>query len=107
MCGDGLRSFMENHMRIKEFRRHLAHRALPVPEPARSPESEVFVAYCQLREHGVTYSRVHLRRLIEQRHFPRPCLLSANRIAWKLSDLAAWKVSRPQPPHQENEVEVA
>jgi predicted DNA-binding transcriptional regulator AlpA len=82
-------------MRDDEYRRRLTYHDVPRRELARSPEAEIFVSYGQLRDHGVMFSRVHLRRLIEQEQFPRPLLLSANRIAWRISDLATWKASRP------------
>jgi predicted DNA-binding transcriptional regulator AlpA len=94
-------------MRAKEFQRQLTHHAIPPTYSARSAESEIFIAFDQLRDHGVTYSRVHLRRLIEQGQFPRPLLLSANRIAWRISDLANWKSSRLPTPRSKVPPEVA
>ena len=82
-------------MRIAEYQRQLVNHAEPRGVLARSAENEIFVSYDQLRNHGVTFSRVHLRRLIELGQFPRPHLLSANRIAWRISELAAWKAARP------------
>jgi predicted DNA-binding transcriptional regulator AlpA len=58
----------------------------------------VFVPFSQLAKHGADYSRVHLRRLIERELFPPPIQLSPNRIAWRLSDLARWKATRPVAP---------
>jgi predicted DNA-binding transcriptional regulator AlpA len=82
-------------MRTSEFRAQLLASEAPPGTPARSPETEVFVPYGALAEHGIGYCRVHLRRLVSRGLFPRPVMLSANRIAWRLSDLAAWKASRP------------
>lgn len=62
----------------------------------RSAEDEMFVPYKSLKpEHGIEYSRVHIRRMIQDRRFPAPVQLSPNRLAWRLSDLATWKASRP------------
>ena len=94
-------------MRAEEFQRRLMHRGVPPAAQTRSPESEIFVGYDQLRDHGVPYSRVHLRRLIEQGHFPRPHILSPNRIAWRISDLAVWKASRPHACKNGPQMEVA
>src|SRR5690242_19703570 len=91
----GSKNHLEDPMREIEYQRQLMYHDVPRRELARSPEAEIFVAYSQLREHGVTFSRVHLRQLIELGQFPRPHLLSANRIAWRISDLATWKASRP------------
>lgn len=67
--------------------------------PRRSAEDEIFVPYKSLKpEHGIEYSRVHLRRMIDRQLFPVPVLLSPNRVAWRLSDLGAWKASRPVAP---------
>jgi hypothetical protein len=86
-------------MHTTEFREHLADMEAPRTGPPRSADDEVFITYCQLPEHGVPiYSRVHTRRLIARGLFPRPVMLSPNRIAWRKSDLAAWKASRPKAP---------
>ncbi|GEM_PF-5332682 len=84
-------------MRTREFKSLSAPTTSPKPAP-RSPGDEIFVTYPQLPCHGVKYARVHLRRLISRGLFPRPIMLSPNRIAWKLSDIEAWKATRPQAP---------
>jgi predicted DNA-binding transcriptional regulator AlpA len=87
-------------MRIDEFRR-LSSGVAPVAFAETSPSpagGEVFVAYPELAEHGINYSRVHLRRLITRGLFPSAVMLSPNRIAWRLSDLDRWKASRPTAP---------
>ena len=86
-------------MRTAEFREHLGDIEAPCTGLPRSAGDEVFITYCQLPEHGVpNYSRVHTRRLIARGLFPRPVMLSPNRIAWRRSDLVAWKASRPKAP---------
>lgn len=86
-------------MRTAEFREHLGDIEAPRTGLPRSADDEVFITYYQLPEHGVpNYSRVHTRRLIARGLFPRPVMLSPNRIAWRLSDLEAWKASRPTAP---------
>lgn len=58
-------------------------------------EEDVFVSYAGLKDQiGTQYSRVHLRRLIARGLFPRPVHLSPNRIAWRRSELRAWKATR-------------
>ena len=55
-----------------------------------------FVTYPDLaRQHGITYTREHINRLINRGEFPASVQLSANRIAWRLADIEAWKASRP------------
>jgi len=83
-------------MRIAEFQRHLASSAPSAALPPRPPEEEVFVPYVDLKNHGVNFTRIHLRRLAAKGLFPAPVMLSANRIAWKLSEIVAWKASRPR-----------
>lgn len=62
--------------------------------PSLSGES--FILYSQLPEVGVPrYSRVHLREMVARGQFPAPVQLSERRIAWRLSELEAWKGSRP------------
>ena len=86
-------------MRTAEFRQCLAAATLAATQPMRSPKDEIFIPYKKLKtEHGIDYSRVHLRRLIARRLFPAPVMLSPNRCAWRLSALAAWKASRPIAP---------
>lgn len=70
---------------------------LPKPNFAGpSSSGETFVLYNQLPDVGIPrFSRVHLNELIAKGKFPAPHRLSERRIAWKLSDLEAWKSSRP------------
>jgi len=82
-------------MRTNEFRAQLAASTKPSAGLARSPENEIFVAYSQLSAHGIVFTRVHLRRLIAAGIFPPAVQISPNRLGWRLSDLAAWKASRP------------
>ena len=64
--------------------------------PKTAPNSdEILVSWRALREYGITYSRVHLRRLVRKNQFPAPVSLSPNRIAFKLSQLREWMASRP------------
>ena len=86
-------------MRTAEFREHLADIKAPPAALTSSADDEVFITYHQLPDHGVpNYSRVHTRRLIARGLFPRPVMLSPNRIAWRKSDVTAWKASRPRAP---------
>jgi predicted DNA-binding transcriptional regulator AlpA len=80
-------------MRTDEFKERFAT-SIQTHSPT-PPEQEVFLAYDQLALHGIPFTRVHLRRLISRGLFPPPMLLSPNRVAWKASDIAAWKASRP------------
>ena len=45
------------------------------------------IPYVQLRERGITFSRVHLRRLIEAGLFPAPVSVSERRIAWVAAEV--------------------
>jgi hypothetical protein len=83
-------------MRADEYKEHLAASAAPPPQTRTSPP--VFVAYSGLRERGIVYSRVHLRRLIARGFFPAPVQISPNRVAWRAEDLASWMQSRPSAP---------
>jgi hypothetical protein len=86
-------------MRIAKFREHLAEKKAPTAGLPWSTDNEVFITYDQLPANGVpNYSRVHTRRLIGRGLFPRPVMLSPNRIAWRKSDVEAWKASRPNAP---------
>jgi hypothetical protein len=86
-------------MKADEFKRHLAEAAALPTQPPCLPEDDVIVCYKDLPNHGIRYSRVHLRRLIARGLFPPPRLLSPNRQGWGLrTDLAPWKASRPAAP---------
>ena len=73
-------------------------RAAALPEKETAPEDNVFVTFPELKKHGIPWSRVHIRNLIDAGLFVRPVQISANRIAWRLSELRAWKASRPRAP---------
>jgi predicted DNA-binding transcriptional regulator AlpA len=82
-------------MQFNEFTRLVQGRA----RRRRHPKQEDrFVGFSELAGLGIPYTRVHLRRLIMKKLFPAPVQLSANRIAWRMSELAAWKASRPAAP---------
>jgi predicted DNA-binding transcriptional regulator AlpA len=81
-------------MRTEDFRRRLPSSAAPV----ESGPDDTFIVFAELHQHGIGFSRVHLRRLISHKLFPPPVMLSPNRIAWRLSDVSAWKASRPVAP---------
>ena len=86
-------------MRTAEFRERLVDRQVPRAELTRAANNEIFITYDQLPDYDVPkFSRVHTRRLIVRGLFPRPIMLSPNRIAWRKSDLEAWKASRPSAP---------
>jgi hypothetical protein len=86
-------------MRTANFRDHLADVQAAPAELPLSADDEIFITYNQLPYNGVPkYCRVHIRRLIVLGLFPRPVMLSPNRIAWRKSDVVAWKASRPSAP---------
>jgi hypothetical protein len=60
---------------------------------------EVFVTFPELKDHGFPWSRVHVNHLMDLGIFAPAIRLSANRIAWRLSDLERFKASRP-PAHE-------
>lgn len=58
------------------------------------------IAYDALRDRGIPYSRMHLRRLIRDHRFPAPIILSTRpdgqpgRIAWPADEIDAWIAAR-------------
>jgi len=55
-----------------------------------------FVRYSDLGpQKGITYTRVHLRRLIKAGRFPIPRQLSAGRIGFVEEEIDEWIASRP------------
>jgi len=63
--------------------------------PVDTKVGRIFVSYPGLKDLGIPFTRVHLNRLISAGNFPAPVALSAQRIAWKASDIEAWIDSRP------------
>ena len=63
--------------------------------PVLPPIADPLVSYPGLEAFGIRYSRVHLRRKIDNGEFPEPVRLSDARIAWRSSDLREWVASRP------------
>ena len=82
-------------MRTDEFEKRLS---ASTAQPSRSPDDEVFIPYGGLPAHGICFTRVHIRRLVARGLFPAPVMLSPNRVAWRSSEIAAWKASRPVAP---------
>lgn len=53
------------------------------------------IAYPQLKDFGISWSRSHLRRKILAGEFPKPIALSPHRPVWRVTDLDKWLESRP------------
>jgi prophage regulatory protein len=53
------------------------------------------IAFDQLAEKGVRYSRTHLRRRIREGSFPAPVQLGKHRIGWHENVIDAWLKDRP------------
>ena len=49
-----------------------------------------FVRYPQLKDYGIPFSRTHLADLEARGLFPSRVRLSANVIAWRLSEIIEW-----------------
>ena len=87
-------------MRTSEFRKLAgATAAVALDDPSATPVTDVFISYDELPQQGIPkYSRVHIRRMIARGVFPAAIQLSPNRVGWRLSDIVAWKRSRPTAP---------
>jgi prophage regulatory protein len=48
------------------------------------------LSFKDLRERGISYSRVHIHRLVGAGKFPRPIKIGANRTAWLERELDDW-----------------
>jgi prophage regulatory protein len=65
------------------------------PLPAAVPIKAVPANHLHL--YGITYSRVHIDRLVKAGKFPKPFKLSANRNAWWEADIVAFLQERAAP----------
>jgi prophage regulatory protein len=54
--------------------------------------------YADLRSKGVTFSRIHLNRLIKAGEFPRPFLLGERSLAWDERTIDEWLLGRMKIP---------
>ncbi len=60
-------------------------------------QSRRFVLYHQLRErYGITYVRVHLRRLMAKSQFPLCVNIGPGRIGWYEDEIELWVTNRPR-----------
>jgi hypothetical protein len=81
--------------KLKRRSHHGPRETGPRPRAALPRGATVFTSYAELRDHGVSWTRVHLNRLVAEGLFPAPHRLSTHRIAWTLDALESWKLSRP------------
>lgn len=65
---------------------------------SNSYDDDFFVSFEGLEKLGIRYCRPHIRRLVKAGAFPPAFRLSANRVAWKMGDLRAWKAARVRCP---------
>ena len=52
------------------------------------------VPFNQLEDFGITFSRTHIKRLMDEDKFPRPVRVGERRIAWLESEILAWLEAR-------------
>ena len=71
--------------------------------PVASAAHDIYVSFRKLSEHGIDFTRPGLHVMVTRGLFPAPVQLSPNKIAWKLSDLIAWKASRPDSEYWTSE----
>lgn len=50
----------------------------------------ILIPYDDLKDKGIRFSRMHIRRLERHGVFPRHVKVSASRIAWVESEIDAW-----------------
>jgi len=72
---------------------------------AAIPKKVVPAAHLPL--YGITYSRVHIDRLVKAGKFPAPFKLSANRNAWWEADILAFLEERGATRGEVDEVRLA
>jgi Prophage CP4-57 regulatory protein (AlpA) len=59
-------------------------------------EAPILVNYDWLERAGILANRMDCRRKQLQEGFPPPLQLSANKIAWRWSEVEAWLATRPR-----------
>jgi predicted DNA-binding transcriptional regulator AlpA len=60
-----------------------------------SPPDSPFLVYAELKHYGVPHSRKHLLDLMKHDKFPQARQLSANRVAWRKSEILEYVANRP------------
>jgi hypothetical protein len=50
-----------------------------------------YIPYNLLADFGITFSRIHVMRLVARGKFPAPVRPSERKIAWRLSELRLWQ----------------
>jgi prophage regulatory protein len=53
-----------------------------------------FLAYEDLKNFGITHSKIHLGRLEKDNKFPKRVMVGANRVAWVEAEIFAWMEAR-------------
>ena len=59
------------------------------------PLPQVLIPFQGLRVLGISFSRVHLRRLVNAGRFPPPVRPSEGRVAWRSGDIQNWLANLP------------
>jgi prophage regulatory protein len=52
------------------------------------------ISFAQLTALGITFSRRHLKRLEDERKFPRRVALGENKIGWVVTEIDEWLAPR-------------
>jgi prophage regulatory protein len=53
-----------------------------------------FLAYEELKNFGITHTKIHLGRLEKDNKFPKRVMVGANRVAWVEDEIIAWMKER-------------
>jgi prophage regulatory protein len=62
-----------------------------------TPEDERLLTSKELLTR-IPLNRATVYRMVQEKRFPAPVQITANRIAWRLSDVLAWIADRQQNP---------
>ena len=68
---------------------------MKLPTPANDNVAPVkLISFAQLTTRGITFSRRHLKRLEDERKFPRRVVLGENKIGWVVTEIDEWLATR-------------
>ena len=58
------------------------------------PKGTRFLSHDDLRARGISYTKVSLTKLVEDKKFPTPVVLSPRKVVWVEQDINDWMMEK-------------